>query len=191
MPQNKNNAWYIKGIKEQDINVLRVLSADFYPMVKDYVLKNSGTLEDAEDLFSEVTIIIYQKVQDEEFKLTSELSTYLYAIAQNLWLKKLRRKKYKSDVTIDDPMVYKEVQELEELMEKTEEYQLMREKFQLLSKKCQRVFDLSWYSDKSGKEIAEDMGWTHAYLRKRKTECKDKLIGFVRNDPRFLELKES
>lgn len=191
MKANKNNDWYINGIKTQDRVVLKALGTDFFPMIKDYVLKNSGNHEDAEDLFCEVIEVLYRKVQKGTLTLSCKLSTYLFAVAENLWRKKLRHKKYDSEVTIDDPTIYKEVEKLEELMEKTEEYKLMREKFQVLSEDCRKILNLSWYSDLSGKEIADRLNWTHGYLRKRKHKCREKLIELVKKDPRFLELKAS
>ena len=142
MKLNKSNDWYLNGLKEQSRNVLIAFKDDFFPMIRDYVLKNSGTIEDAEDIFSDGLEAIYRKVQGGEFVLTSKLSTFLFAVCQNKWNNKLRRKKYTSTVTIDDPILYKEVRELDEPMEKTEEYKLMRDKFQSLPKDCQKIFRL-------------------------------------------------
>ena len=64
-----------------------------YGIVENYILKNSGNKEDAKDIFQNALIIFYKKAISSEFELTSKISTYIFAIAQNLWLKKLRDNK--------------------------------------------------------------------------------------------------
>ena len=189
MDKHKSNEWYINGIQQKSPAVLKALSAHFFPMVQDYVTKNSGTKEDAKDLFNDAIITIYRKVQDGDLELTSKFSTYLFSICKNQWLNKLRRKKKISQVTIDDSTVYTDVRQFDMHFETTERYKLMREKFKVLSKDCQQVLELSWNNDLSGQEIATKMGWSHGYLRKRKHKCKEKLVQLVRRDRRFVELK--
>lgn len=190
MPKTRTDSWYLKGIQESSQEVISAIIADFFPMVRDYVLKNSGTIEDAEDIFSDTLEAIYRNVHQKGLTLSCKFSTYLYAVAQKIWLKTLRSKKHDSQVTIDDPALFNEVQKLDESLEKTEEYKLMREKFELLPEDCQKILELSWSTDLSGKEISKQMGLTHGYLRKRKHLCKEKLMDLVKSDIRFLELKK-
>ncbi|SDS45856.1 RNA polymerase sigma factor [Christiangramia echinicola] len=66
---------------------------EYFPMVEKFVLINSGNTFDAKDLFQETSIILFKKLEDDNFKLTARLKTYLMAIAKNLWYKKIRDKK--------------------------------------------------------------------------------------------------
>lgn len=70
-----------------------LLYSQYYPVVTAYVRRHSGSQEDAEDIFHDVVLIFLQKIRQPDFVLTSSLKTYLYAVARNLWLKKLRREK--------------------------------------------------------------------------------------------------
>lgn len=54
---------------------------------------HSGTETDAEDLFQDGLDMMWRKVNDETFQLTSGFGTYFYAVCHNLWMKKLRRRK--------------------------------------------------------------------------------------------------
>ena len=65
----------------------------YFPSISSYIKQNHGNSEDAEDIFQEAMIVLLQKVRQPNFILTSSLKTYLYAIAKNLWLKKLRDNK--------------------------------------------------------------------------------------------------
>lgn len=60
-------------------------------MVKQYILRNQGSLEDAEDLLQEALVVLWQNVHKAEFALTARISTYLMAVVKNKWLKNLSK----------------------------------------------------------------------------------------------------
>ena len=60
------------------------LYADF-PKVKKMILAKGGTKDDAQDIFQEALIILYKKVNESEFKLTSKIGTYVYSVSRFLW----------------------------------------------------------------------------------------------------------
>lgn len=62
-----------------------------FPSFRKYILKNSGTIPDAEDVFQDALVVLFHKIQDPSFKLFASFQTYLMAIGKNIWLKKLRR----------------------------------------------------------------------------------------------------
>jgi RNA polymerase sigma factor (sigma-70 family) len=64
-------------------------------MVKSLVLKNSGTEDDALDIFQEAIIVFYKNVMSGDYELRGKISSYLYEVSRRLWLNQLnRRKKY-------------------------------------------------------------------------------------------------
>ena len=56
----------------------------------NYVRMNSGSDDEAKDILQDAVIILYEKIIEDKLALTSSLKTYLTAICQNLWLKKLK-----------------------------------------------------------------------------------------------------
>src|SRR4051794_35899656 len=66
---------------------------NIFPYVKNYIKTNSGTTDDAEDIFQDSLVILYKKVQSADFILSVPLKTYLLAIVKNCWLQELRRRK--------------------------------------------------------------------------------------------------
>lgn len=66
-------------------------------MVKSLVLKNSGSEDEALDIFQEAIIVFYKKVMSGDFELKGKISSYLFEVSRRLWLNQLnRRKKYES-----------------------------------------------------------------------------------------------
>ena len=82
-------------LKTEDSSSFELLYKFYFPSVASYIKQNLGNNEDAEDIFQEAIIVLLQKVRQQDFVLTSSLKTYLYAVAKNLWLKRLRDNKIK------------------------------------------------------------------------------------------------
>ncbi len=185
------NEWYTEGLLEQKPEVVRSIFSEFLPPVAAFVRANSGTNEDAKDVFMYALEIVYRKLKAGDLTLTVLFSTYLQAICRRYWLKNLRRNKFDAGVTPDDPVVSNKVGTEQEtsISENSERQRLFTEKLRQIPKDCQMVLSLSWNTEMSMEEIAEALGWTYAYARKRKTICKKTLIEAVQADPRYVELR--
>jgi RNA polymerase sigma factor (sigma-70 family) len=81
----------IERLRGGDQEVLVELYKSNFTMVKTYVARNNGVIEDAEDLLQDALVVLWQNVRKPEFELTSKISTYLMAICKNLWLKQLSK----------------------------------------------------------------------------------------------------
>ncbi|MFA6540631.1 MAG: sigma-70 family RNA polymerase sigma factor, partial [Bacteroidota bacterium] len=49
--------------------------------------------EDADDMLQEAVIVLWENVRSGRFEYTSKLSTYIFAVVQNMWKRKLSRAK--------------------------------------------------------------------------------------------------
>ncbi len=185
------NEWYTQGLLDQNPEVIRGIFSEFLPRIAIYARANSGTDEDAKDMFMYAMEVMYIKVKAHELTLTSGFFTYLYTVCNNYWLNKIRRNKFDAGVTPDDPVVLNSMGREQEnyFSEKTERQRLFSEKFQQIAKDCQMALSLSWHTELNMEEVAEAMGWTYAYARKRKTMCKQFLTDAVKADPRYVELR--
>lgn len=91
----------LEGIKLDRNDALEVLYKKYYASVQHLVIANSGTDQDAKDIYQETIIIVYEKLRFGNTTLTCSLKTFIYSIARNLWLKKLNRTNKKS-VSIEE-----------------------------------------------------------------------------------------
>ncbi len=80
----------IAQLKAEDNAAFTVLYGRALPAIEKYIVHNHGDAADAADVFQEAMIVLLQKLRQEDFVLTASLNTYLFAIARNLWLKRLR-----------------------------------------------------------------------------------------------------
>jgi len=120
---------------------------DVLSAVKKYIRSNSGTTDDAEDIFQDSLVVLYKNVQSESFTLTVPLKTYLLAIVKNLWLQELRRRN-KMPVTSDEA----EIPDV--IFSEDENFDIAKAAFNLLGEKCRELLILFYFKKKSYKQLA-------------------------------------
>lgn len=91
--QKPSDAETLQGLKNQERAAYRLLYQYYYPVVEKFVLRNNGTKADAGDVFQDTMVVLWRQVSRDDFVLTASLKTYIYAISQNLWLKRLQKAK--------------------------------------------------------------------------------------------------
>jgi RNA polymerase sigma factor (sigma-70 family) len=151
-------------------------------MIQKLILQNSGTQEDAKDIFQIGVILLHEKVKDNSYNKQSSLKTFFYSICRYQWLKKL--KQAKSTERIIDTHKYDNLPQTEDnddgYLHLSETQELLQKKFLILDKKCQKLLKLFYYDNLSMTIIAERVGYTNADNAKtQKYRCIQKLQGLM------------
>ncbi len=179
----------IQGLKLDSDYIIKHVYKEFFPTIKFLIKKNTGSEEDAEDIFQESLLIILKNVQRDDFYLTCSFLTYLYSISRNLWMQKLKVKRKGMDnfellekfFNIPESTSI-EMAEMEQLR-----YSIYRDHFNSMEKDCQRILLLSLQKF-SSKEIADTMGYSSEnYAKTKKYNCKERLKKAIMEDPRMAE----
>ncbi|MFA6125880.1 MAG: sigma-70 family RNA polymerase sigma factor [Bacteroidales bacterium] len=179
----------LEGLKTSDSIVLEYVYKKYFPIVRFFVIKNSGTDEDAKDVFQEAIILIYRRLKDESLDLTCAFKTYLYSVCRILWLRQLEKKKVRNEVVTDNQVFVHLDEDIEGLAAEQEQYRIYQKHFQLLHKDCQEILQL-FLKKVPLKEIAQMMGIrSDKYLKKRKYDCKEALIKRIQNDPEYKRVR--
>lgn len=179
----------IEGIKARDNCVLQYVYKNHFPSIHHFIISNSGSPEDAKDIFQESIIVIYRKLKEQQhFLLNSSFKTFIYSIARNLWLKHLRAIKYEG-LTIKDQQQYIELKDEPFKVSNDDlKMSLYQKYFKQLPEDCQNILKLT-ARDIPQKEIAQAMNLkSENYVKKRKHDCKEKLIEMIKKDPRYPDL---
>jgi RNA polymerase sigma factor (sigma-70 family) len=177
----------LKGLKEKRADSIRYLYREYFPLAKSIVEKNSGTYEDAEDVFQDGIIVLYQKILSGPLTLNCSLKTFFFSICRNIWMQRLDRKwrlLYQDDLVSESIEDYDAIpiEVNEETLEKTRLYQLH---FLSLPADCQKILKM-FLSKASLKEISECMGFKDvSYAKTRKYLCKNMLRKKILRDPRY------
>lgn len=183
-------AQLIEGFCEGKSEVLRAIYLAHYPAVETLIVKNSGSSEEAKDIFQEALLVTFQKVSAPEFSLTCQLGSFIHSVAWRMWQRKLRDERPLALQTTG------EVDELEQegidlLIRRMQRYKLYEEKFAELSEGCQELLQ-QFFKGKSTKEVMEHFGFgSISYTKKRKCLCKSKLMKMVMEDPAYEDLTDN
>lgn len=178
---------FIKGVLENDFQVLEKIYSIYLPEVILFVKRNHGNLDDARDTFQEAIVVIFRKASAPNFELTTTFGGYLYGICRYIWLRQLK-KKFRTEVTLTGNEGYTVVENVEEELVELEKRQLFRQKLAEMGEDCRHLLRL-FFEGIPLKEIAQKMGYTDDYVKKKNMLCKQTLASLVRNDRRYQELK--
>ncbi|MBI3483274.1 MAG: sigma-70 family RNA polymerase sigma factor, partial [Bacteroidetes bacterium] len=79
----------ISELRKKNEAALKQLYRENYVMILKLVVNNSGTEDEAKDVYQEAIIHFYERLSLTEFELTCKIKTYLYAVCRKLWLQRL------------------------------------------------------------------------------------------------------
>lgn len=176
----------VNGLKEKNIRCLKWLYREFFPLAKSVVEHNSGSYEDAEDVFQDGLVVLYLKAKENKLTLNCSLRTFFYSVCRNIWLQRLDRKwrLLFVDNFVQEPASDYDPASLELNEEKLEKTRLYQLHFLSLPPDCQLILKL-FIQKKTLKEIASIAGHKdEVYSKTRKYLCKKMLRKRIFNDPK-------
>lgn len=160
-------------IRSGNEKALEFLYRKNYRMVVRLIMRNSGSEDEAKDVFQDALIVFWEKVRSHNLIMTSKISTYLFSVAQNLWRKELDRKLRNSGEM-------KEGIALPE-WERSEKVEIIRNCIQSLSETCRKILTLYYFDQLSMVDLAKEMGFANADTAKtKKYKCKNELDKLVK-----------
>jgi len=167
---------YIEAFREGNFKLLNELYKKNAPQVKRWILNNSGSVEDAKDIFQETIISIIKKAHDPDFNLTYPIGGLIFQIAKNKWTDELRKKKTVQKVrnTISKRL-NKQEEDFTLYIEKFEQEDRIQKKldvsFEKLSDRCKQLLKL--FSDgANAKDIVISLNMPNVNtVYRRKNAC--------------------
>jgi RNA polymerase sigma factor (sigma-70 family) len=156
-----------------DEKALEFLYKKYYRMMTKLVITNSGTEEEARDVYQDALIVFWQKATSGNLVMTSKISTYIYSICQNLWRKELDRKKRLSNEEKDVAVsIDTETEERNRIIAKC---------IDQLGDTCKKVLMYYYFEEMSMQDIAEKLCFANTDTAKtKKYKCKKKLDELVK-----------
>lgn len=144
----------------------------YFPMIRKAVLSNSGNTQDAEDIFQEALIILCRKAKSPDFKLTAQLSTYLFSVSRFLWKDELKKRKPFISVEFETGLDTTEEKEFEDLVEQESRAKLAEKILNEMGDRCRELLLLFYKSGLKLKDIAAKMGYnSEGTAKSQKYKC--------------------
>ncbi len=146
-----------------------------FPIIQNFIKKNSGDEEDAADVFQNTILAFYKKVRLGNLTLNCSVQTYLYSICRNLWLDELRARKKKQTLVAELKYVEVEVESSQEV-DPESRIALLAKLMSQLGADCKKILGLFYFDKMRMKEIAVEMGFANEKVAKNiKGRCMKKL----------------
>lgn len=168
---------FIDGLRTNSNEVLTALYKKYYNIVLKLIVSNNGTQEEAQDIYQETIIIVFENVKKPEFELNCQLQTYIYSIAKRLWLKQLK----KNGKTFlfkegEEEEVADVTNDLSEHFKKEDNIFKMNQSMELLGEPCNTIITDFYVLKLSMDDIAEKFGYTNSDNAKtQKYKCLQRL----------------
>ena len=170
----------IEGIRKGDDKSVSYLYDSFFDTIKSYVLKNTGTEDDAYDIFQDALMVLFKKIQLNDLEENTDVKGYVFGVSKNLWHEHLR--KNRKNVEMDKELV--DDFDPSDLLDTPLE-QIVQRSFLKLKPECQEVLNMV-IKGHDYKDIARKMNYkSEDYARRKKYLCKEALIKIVKADPEF------
>jgi RNA polymerase sigma factor (sigma-70 family) len=159
------------------------------PSITQYIRKNSGNKEQAEDIFHDAIIKLIIKIRNAELPSETDIYAYLFTIAKNMWIIKAKRdQKIQYTDELTDTSLYKNMNEDNQGVQ-NEKIQAMESVLTSIGEKCKELLTLTFYMNFSLKEAAEKLGISNEEVAKtNQYRCKKKMFEIIKNNPAFKEL---
>lgn len=150
-------------------------------VVIGWIVQNGGEAADAEDIFQEAMVVLYEKAQSKEFRLSCKIGTYLFAVSKHLWYKKLHQNQRTSftgehaeDLVYEEDIISHEEREIH--------YEQLNLALEKLGEPCSSLLKAYYQHEKSMQQIADDFGYTNADNAKtQKYKCLNRLRKLFNN----------
>lgn len=181
---------YIEALLQNDSKVLSEIYQKFAPKIVRYVTNNSGDADAAQDVIQETLVTIFHQAKEKALVLTAPFDAYFFLLCKRRWLNVLKKRGQKEVTKIDENVSISD--NTYEQAAETELYEsrsaLFQSKLAELSQACRDLLEKA-FAIKSMEKVAEVLGISYAYARKKKSQCIGKLTQLVQASTAYQHLK--
>jgi len=171
----------------QNEKALSYLYSHTLKKVRSYIIYNSGSTDDANDIFQDAVIIFFKAVIENKFDTKCDVDAFIFTISRNLWINNAKRKQ---KLVHNDIQNYPELTDYEDHLENLisrETLQAIDLAYSKLEETCRKVLRFVAYEKLSMKEIKEKMGYTSENVAKTTHyRCKQSLFKIIKSDKNLL-----
>jgi RNA polymerase sigma factor (sigma-70 family) len=187
--ENNSDQYIIESIRNREDAAFKYLQVKFQDSIRLMVLEMGGSQEDAKDIFSEGLVALIRLVDREDFVLNCKLGTLVYALCKKTWLQQLEKQVAMRNYHVrklDSPAEQDFTEEADQQLF----HEIFWESFNKLDKVCQDILG-GYLKEISPRDIADQMGYSYGYVRKRKSLCHGYLMKLVEGHPTYIKIKQT
>lgn len=171
----------LAGLAKGDRTATEQLYRQHIKVVGAWIQQNGGSESDVADVFQEGMVILYNKAQQEDFRLTCKVGTYLFAVCKHLWFKRLQKLQKQpgflpENAGVDEGVDWAYEDDINTHKEREEHYEQLNVALDQLGEPCRSLLSAFYHQDKSMQQIAAEFGYTNTDNAKtQKYKCLNRL----------------
>jgi RNA polymerase sigma factor (sigma-70 family) len=170
-PEN-NEKTLLEGLAVSDRKAVETIYRENFNMVQALVINNSGSADDAKDVFQEAMIVLYEKVKSGGFELNCQIKTFVYSICRRIWLKRLQQQNRYSSPGDSMEIVVPVDDDLEAHEQRNAEFEMMEKAISHLGEPCKSLLEAYYLQKQNMQVIAASFGYTNAdNAKNQKYKC--------------------
>jgi RNA polymerase sigma factor (sigma-70 family) len=164
---------------------IKTVYRDYFESLSWFIMNNSGSRQDAEDIFQEVVINFIELVQKDKFRGESSVNTFLFSMNRHTWLNELKRRGRAElrEIKYEDARDKEEADVSNTIADREIKNQLMQLVGQL-GETCKKILVMFYYENLSMKEILEGLEYENEQVvRNKKYKCLKQLEQMITKNP--------
>ena len=170
------------NVKQRD-NALKYLYERHYQMALNIVRRKGGTEYEAEDVYQESIIALYEAIRRNKFRGDSKISTWLHSTIFNQWSLATRKSKKQKTNNIEDFSMEISSEDDSYKHDETELLKVIWEILENIGTTCKQVLLDYYYHKMTMKDIKEKMGFKSEQVAKnKKYRCKEKFDAYIKGE---------
>jgi RNA polymerase sigma factor (sigma-70 family) len=164
---------------------IRYLYRTQFSMTAAYIKQNSGTEEDAEDIFQEVVLVFIEVLKRDKFRGESSISTFLYSLTRNIWLNELKKRgRSKRRDEIFEKGKDPADEDVSHLIVDREMKSRLLQLVDTLGETCKKILLAFYYENMAMKEILKTLDYENEQVvRNKKYKCLKQLEQLLAGQP--------
>ncbi|TDH18508.1 sigma-70 family RNA polymerase sigma factor [Segetibacter sp. 3557_3] len=179
---------YFEAFVNGDCAVLGAFRQRYFPLVAQMVLNREGSIPDAEEVFHEAWIYVFERAKAGRLKVNTNFGGYFCRVCINKWYDLYRRSKKTVFTEFENTNHYgvseDPCQQEEELAFKERRFQLIDESFEKLGTRAKELVIL-WLEGNSWIEAAAKLHIAPGFAKKYKCLILKRLRTLIRRSPNF------
>lgn len=172
----------ILGFKTLNDSILKKIYDKSYPEVERKIIFAGGSVEDAQDVFQMAAMILTEKVNQGRYNEKSTIYTYLFSIAENIWINEKRKIQRRNKTFVYDKTdrIERSGRRIEQGgmidIEIPEGFDEISKGLKELPENCRKIINEFYYENQDMEAIAKSLGYASAAsARNQKYKCLEKL----------------
>lgn len=174
---------FIVGLVSNDTVLINEIYKRCAHKIKSWITYNNGTEDDAADIFQEALMDIYRQGKYKDLQLTCPFEPYLLLVCKRKWLNQIKKKSILPVTNSEEDLLTigeDTFAQADDLEKQAWQSALFYSSFEKLGERCKEI--ISWSMKGEAQEkVAEALGVTYGYLRKKKSECMAALVKIVQS----------